>query len=395
MAALKVCLLSPGLPGTDPADAVGQHARRLAGQEGVEVALALTEHRPAGDSAARFGDARVVAVETATQESFDIALATSWETTAHVFSVPATRPAYYVDHFAHRRMADWQADRFAAQLSYDLPLDFVAAGQWVVDALAQLRPGARCVVARAGVDKTVFAAGGSEGPTVGSDGGAGPLRILVDDRWLADGDESTARAALAQATAPHTAAWLEAGDDARTRAAKYRAADVLLMLSPVDGVLGSPLEAMHCGTVPVVLPAGGQEELVRHVENGVVAEPDDLRGTARWLDQLAADHELPSRLRGAALATAEAWPSLDEATAELRAALEQLVAEPPPEDARWPERLMADAMAATAVLHNDHHVAAAYIRRLEVEAARAARPFAHLRRAAGPLVRRARRRLAP
>src|SRR3989442_10534693 len=124
MAALKVCLLSPGLPGTDPADAVGQHARRLAGHEGVEVTLALTEHRPAGDSAARFGDARAVAVEAALEESFDVAVATTWETTAHVFSVSADRHAYLVDHFAHQRLADWQADRFAAQLSYDLPLDF-------------------------------------------------------------------------------------------------------------------------------------------------------------------------------------------------------------------------------------------------------------------------------
>src|SRR5437879_4651467 len=111
MAALKVCLLSPGLPGADPADAAGQHARRLAGHEGVEVTLALTEHRPAGDSAARFGDARVVAIEATLPAGWRVGLAPSWGTRERVCSGPAGRPAYLVDHFARQRLADWQSDR--------------------------------------------------------------------------------------------------------------------------------------------------------------------------------------------------------------------------------------------------------------------------------------------
>jgi hypothetical protein len=407
MAALKVCLLSPGLPGTDPADLVGQQALRLAADHEVQVMIALTERRPVGAVELAFGGGvNVVAVEAAREERFDVVVATAWETTAHVFAVSAQRHAYLVDHLAHRRLGAWQAERVAAQLSYDLPLDFLAAGRWVADALAQLRPEARCIALVPGVDKATF----NDLAAAGRDPSAanprdGPLRVLVDDRRRPEGVAGPAAEAVGRMRAPHVLDELAPGDSGAARAARYAAADVLVRLDPVDGVLSSPLEAMHAGATVVVLPAGGQEELVRHRENGIVADPDDVRGTARWLDHLAADRALLGRLRTSALATARAWPSAADGAAQMAAALERLVGEPPPDDARWPVRLMADAIAGAAVLSNDHHTAAAYIRRLEAdETYRAAvlvrerleQPrLAPLRRAAGPLLRAARRRLAP
>ena len=50
-------------------------------------------------------------------------------------------------------MGTWQAERFAAQLAYDLPVDFIAAAPWVRDALADLRPEARTVLVTSGAPR--------------------------------------------------------------------------------------------------------------------------------------------------------------------------------------------------------------------------------------------------
>ncbi len=102
---------------------------------------------PIAGAARRLG---AVVAQSAPDGSFDVAVAVDWAATAHLFEVDAKRHAFWVDHFAHRRMGTWQAERFAAQLAYDLPVDFVAAAPWVRETLAELRPEARCVLVTSG-----------------------------------------------------------------------------------------------------------------------------------------------------------------------------------------------------------------------------------------------------
>src|SRR4051794_11042621 len=110
---------------------------------------------------------------------YDVAMATTWQATAHVFDVNATRFAMLVDEFAHHRLTRWQPDRIAAALAYDLPLDFVCRGQWLTDHLADLRPDARTFVVEDGIDKSVFNADGREERPAGAPPpppGGGPRR---------------------------------------------------------------------------------------------------------------------------------------------------------------------------------------------------------------------------
>jgi O-antigen biosynthesis protein len=394
---VRVCLLSPGLPGTDPGDAVGRLAGALADRDGVEVTLALTEHRPGGAREAALGAARAVTVEEAIGAgSYDAAIATHWTTTARLFEQRATRHAYWVDGLAHHRMGAWNAERIAAQLSYDLPVDFLAASEAIGAELADLRPEARCLVVRNGVDKAAFT-------TSGDAVHAGPLRVVAVELGEEDPGRRWAADALAQTGAATEVRPLPREAGAAARAEAYRGADVVLMLSTVDGILGAPLEGMHCGATCIVMPVSDVDELVRHGENGIVAEPDDVRGVARWLDHLARDREWLRRLREEAAATASAWPSWEQAAAGLSGALERLVAEPPPDVARWPVRLMADAIAGVALFRNDYFVVTGELERLRSDGAyRAAVALrerlesprlAGLRRVAAPAARAARRRL--
>jgi hypothetical protein len=384
MPAVKICLLVPSL---DAGDLVVQRARRLVRHHGHEVVLGLTQ--PVAALPPVPEGVRALDVAAAAQDRYDVAVATDWRTTAWLFEVPATRHVSWVDRLAHVAMDPSDVQRMVAQATYALPVDFIAAGPDVASALTALRPDARCIVVRPGIDKTPFAPG--EPVAAGA-----PLRVLVDDRRVAPGD-LTGVAVVAELREPVAISHVQPGDDAAARAARYAAADVLVMLAPGAGVHGSALEAMHAGLPVVALDASGAGDLVREGENGYLVAPDDPRGAAIPIDRLARDRALLAAQRKVALTTAAGWPSAEQEAATLDEALRRLVDEQPSESALWPTRLMGDLLAAAATKGAaDHELQARYDRlradpayRLGVWVLRGwrSRRLAPLRRAAAPLVR--------
>ena len=333
---MKLCFLIEALPAPP---VIAGYATRLGAD------LVVTERRPPGRVAGA-----IPVDEAKAGGPYDVAVAADWASTAHLFDVPAERRAFWVDHFAHRRMGTWEAERFAAQLAYDLPVDFIAAAPWVRDALADLRPEARTLLVTSGAPE----GGSSGGPGGGSSGGPGaagvaspsaaPLRVAL----AGDGDERAAFAAMAEAA---TEVPLAGGPD------------VVVMLSPVDGVLGAPLAGFRSGATAVVGPAPDAGDLVRHGENGLIADADDVRGAARWLDHLARDRELLDKLKAGAREAGAAWPTWEQAAEQMKGALEQLVTEDPPPQAAWPVRLMGDAIGGAAVFRQEHQLLSNEVRR--------------------------------
>jgi hypothetical protein len=345
---LRVTFLTNGLPA--PGDPIGDLIRSLSG---VDVVAALTDGVPPGAAEMTFGSGRAVAVADA--GACDIAVATSWETTAHLFGVPASRYAFWVDHLAFRRLGTWQAERFAAQLAYDLPVDFIATGQWLANELAELRPDARTVVVPRAVAITP--------PAPQAAGTA--LRVVVDDRHAPNPPGSDERAAATEAGIDYVI--LEKDDDAAARAQKLAGADVVLMLSPIDGALDGPLEGFHAGATAIVASAA-DADFVEHDVNGLVADPGDVRGTARWLTTLAQDRARLDRLKEGARTTAAGWPTAEHAAKQLETALAQLVAEEPP-PTQWPVRLMGDAIGGATVFRQEIAALTAEVNRLRSQPA--------------------------
>src|SRR5262245_35566533 len=265
MAVLRLCVLAEGLPAGD--DPVARVATELSADHQVVVAPV-----PAGS----------------VEGSFDVALATSWQSTVHLFGVQATRYVELVSTLEFEAMDAWQAERLAAVVALDLPVDFIATDAAVHAALSALRPDARVVLGRL------------------------PL-------------------------AP-------------------AAADVVLD--------GSPVPAMLAGGAPIVLSSNAGP--VEHMVSGLIAEPDDPADVERLRAQLADDPALAARLADGARAVVADWPT---DASEVLAALEEILATPPPESARWPHRLMGDVMAGVALLRQDHFEASAHIKRLETDEA--------------------------
>jgi len=289
MAVLRLCVLAEGLPaGDDP-------VARVAAELSAEVVTV-----PA-DSVAG---------------PFDVAVSTSWQSTVHLFAVEADRYVELVSSLEFEAMDAWQAERLAAVVALDLPVDFIATDPAVHAALSALRPDARVLLARLPVTPV--------------------------------------------------------------------AADVVLE--------GSPIPAMLAGCAPIVLSSNAGP--VEHMVSGLVAEPDDPADVARLRALLADDPSLAARLAEGARAAVANWP--DDAS-EIRAALEEIVATPPPESLRWPHRLMGDVMAGVALLRQDHFAASAHIKRLENDeayvAAQKVRDRVESSRPLRAIARRAKKRL--
>jgi hypothetical protein len=131
----------------------------------------------------------------------------------------------------------------------------------------------------------------------------------------------------------------------------YGRVDVLLKLSSVEGMFGPPLEGFHRGATCVVTPVTGHEEYVEHAWNGLLTDWNDLRGTARQLDLLARDRSLLAFLRANALETARAWPSWQQSSQFMAAALLAIRRAPAPGGAAAAGRLLADLRGGLESYH--------------------------------------------
>src|SRR3954470_4725340 len=113
MAVLRLCVLAEGLPADDAP--VARVAAELSAEH--DVVVALTERAVSG--AAALGSATVAGISDV-EGRFDIALATSWQTTVHLFAVDAARYVELVSALEFEAMGAWQAERLAAAVALDL-----------------------------------------------------------------------------------------------------------------------------------------------------------------------------------------------------------------------------------------------------------------------------------
>jgi O-antigen biosynthesis protein len=335
-----------------------EHARQLARRHGHDVRLVS-----AWESESRrweyesLSELTLQTIVEARQEEVDVAIATWWETTFTLFSVPAKRYAYFVQSLEDRFYTRHEPERFAATMTLDLPVAFITEARWIADTLGDLRPEAPCYLVRNGLDKSVFPVAERVAPRM-----SGPLRILIEGHpsvWFKH--VHTAIEVTHAMREPHHVT-VVAGDRAglgevdvdavvgplthREMSDLYAQTDVLLKLSSVEGMYGPPLEAFHRGATCVTTEVTGHEEYIRHGWNALVTDWDDVRGTARQLDLLAHDRHLLHFLRHNALETARAWPSWDQAGDFMAGALGRIVRGPAPPPRAGTPQMLADVRVA-------------------------------------------------
>ena len=350
---MKVAFLVNDLQLSGGVGVVIHHAREL-NRHGHDVSLVLVREQelPHWGYDALAG-LHVASLPEAQRDRYDVAVATWWETTYSLFTVPAERYAYFVQSLEDRFYEPEMVERLGAAVTLDLPVAFITEARWIRDTLAELRPDARCFLVRNGIDKSIFPAADGIEPRL-----SGPLRILIEGnpsvalKGIQDAVASVASMRgprhVTVVTSEHAAFAGGPVDRVvgpvphREMAGLYAETDVVLKLSRVEGMFGPPLEGFHLGATCVVTEVTGHEEYVQHGWNGLVADWDDPRGTARLLDRLASDPRELHFLRTNALATAQSWPDWQQAGQFMTLAIERIRREPPPPATAGTARLMAD-----------------------------------------------------
>jgi glycosyltransferase involved in cell wall biosynthesis len=389
---------------------VVEHASQLNRHHGFECSLVLTRE----DGRPPWGyrglqEVPLLGLHEAATQSFDVAVATWWQTTSALYQVPAARYVYFLQLLEDSTYPDDEsAVRLAASLTTALPVRFVTEARWIADTVAALQPGNRALYVRNGIAKDVF----RSPERVAVAGGDEPLRIVIEGsrRLPHKGVDDALRAVALMReprhvtfVTPHAGEPAE-GADATVSALSHPqmaqllgASHVMLKLTRVEGMYGPPLEAFHMGATCVTTPVTGHDEYVRHDHNAVVVGWDDPHGTARALDALARDRARLHRLRHNALLTARAWPSWEQSSRLMALALRTIVAEPPPEPRTAGLRLAADHAGVIAELQRVERALKAHRSTLkEIRSQRAFKWSLAARRlyhqARSPLARAVRRR---
>lgn len=280
---------------------------------------------------------RVVTLEEAKSEHFDLAIATWWETVFNIGLLDADHAVWFMQSLEDRFYRAGDPMQLLAQAAYAIQIPVITEASWIRSFLQTQNPDRAVGYARNGIDKGIFRLGTRREWD-------GPLRVMIE------GSASAPNKGVAECLevvrrmkAPHSVTWVSpsgatVGDPSISAVAGpltfdemadvYRTSDVLLKLSRVEGMFGPPLEAFHCGATAVVAPVTGAEEYIAHGFNSLVVGWDDPMGAAAVLDELAMDPAALRRLQQNALATAESWPDWPQSSAEFNSELQRLVSLP-------------------------------------------------------------------
>ena len=354
---MKIAFLINDLQLSGGVGVVVEHGRQLARRLGWDVALVLVrEQETPSWGYEQLAELSVISLAEAQSRRYDVAVATWWETTFSLFTVPADRHAYFIQSIEDRFYLQDEPERLGAALTLDLPVSFITEARWIQETLRGLRPDAPCYLVRNGIDKDTFRIPAALDVRVEE-----PLRIVIegDPRvWFKHVPAAIDVASrmrtprhVTVVTANHAAVDGGAVDEVVGPLTKdemadlYGRSDVVLKLSSVEGLFGPPLAGFHRGATCVVTPVTGHDEYVEHRFNGLVCDWDDLRGTARQLDLLATDRRLLHLLRTNAVSTARGWPSWEQSSQFMAAALGAIAAAPQPAATAGAHRMLSDLRA--------------------------------------------------
>lgn len=320
-----------------------EHASRLV-PLGHDVRIIFKNTSPSSEdrpSALEGFDLTSVSWDEALLNSFDVIVASWWETAIDMLSLKSTSYSYFVQSDERRFYGSPESPEASLiELTYSLPVHFITEAKWIA-ALLREEFNQEASVAPNGVSRDLFY------PRVREDRPATTFRVLVEGAsWVPY--KRVALALQAARAVEGAEIWYVSPDGhvpdelpydrlfrsvPRNEMPKiYSECDVLLKLSTVEGFFCPPLEMMACGGTVVVSAVTGYDEFVVHEKNGLVVALDDKDGASAALRRLRDDPELLQRLRSDGLATAEAmsWePSTAIFERFLERALDELPAKSP------------------------------------------------------------------
>jgi glycosyltransferase involved in cell wall biosynthesis len=359
---LRVAFLLQDLQLSGGVGVVVEHAAQLRRHYGVDAQLVLTRPSDRPHWAYRgLADIPVLSLDEAVAAgTWDIAVASWWETALSLFDLDARRHAYFVQLLEDSAYKLDAPERMTAAMTTALPVRFITEARWIAEILEAYQPGTEVLYVRNGIPKDVFRSPDTVTPALPGE----PLRVVMEGaRGYVQKGVDDALVSVAAMQEPAHVTWVSphpvddppAGVDRvlsglshDEMAGLFGESHVLLKLPRAEGMYGPPLEAFHMGATVVTTAVTGHDEYVRHGDNGLVVGWDDVHGTARALDLLARDRRRLHELRCGALRTARAWPDWRQSSQLMALVLRRVLAEPMPAVTGAGRRLASDVASTMA-----------------------------------------------
>jgi O-antigen biosynthesis protein len=327
-----------------------QHAHYLS-EQGHDVCLVLSSPVDEVTRAWHPGLRTIplLSVEAARQLRFEIIVVAFWSSagtallldTAHfVYFAQGMEPLFYP--------REQVALRSAVRQVYSLGLPVITVGTDIKEYLER-EHGAQAWLAQNGIDKSVFS---PDGPSAAAPVSRG-LRVLVEGPLGVEFKNVPRSVHLARKSGAEEVWLLTKSPVVRypgadrvfsqvpsTETARiYRACDVLLKLSLVEGFGLPPLEMFCCGGTAVLYDVSGYRDFVRHGVNALVCNPYDESEVVDSLRRLQRDSALLNILRSNAVDTGTSWPDWAAASERFTACLDEITAGPAFRRSGQPDRL--------------------------------------------------------
>ncbi|MEN8191041.1 MAG: glycosyltransferase family 4 protein, partial [Thermodesulfobacteriota bacterium] len=287
-------------------------------------------------------------LEEAENHTFDIVLATWWQSPFllprlsarnYVYFVQSIESRFFEDeeptHHSRRDLGIWQQ---YCDSTYSLNIPMITEAQWIQKHLYD-NYNSNAFLVRNGIRKDIYTTDGHcAAPRV-----AGKLRVLVEGPVDVHYKNVPKSIRLCR-EAGVDEVWLLTSSDVESYPEVdrvfsripihetpeiYRSCDVLVKLSYVEGMFGPPLEMFHCGGTAIVYDVTGHDEYITHDENSYVVARDQDQEVVSLLQRLKVDSFELKRLKEGADHTAENWPNWDNAAADFEVALAKISSGPP------------------------------------------------------------------
>jgi glycosyltransferase involved in cell wall biosynthesis len=325
----KICFLVGSMAISGGTYVIVQHAAYLS-EQGYAVTLAVQE--PFNEETLSWHDqiSRLTCLpfHVATNEIFDLVIATWWKTALELINFKAPRYAYFVQSIESRFYPEEEKPlRSLVEETYNFNIPIITEAKWIKKYLID-RYQKKPFLVPNGVRKDIY----------GLNENCIEPRDLNRPRVLIEGPfgvpfKNTALAIRLAKKAGAKEIWVLTSSPVKSlpgvtrvfsripmfkTAEIYRSCDVLVKLSTVEGMFGPPLEMFHCGGTSVVFDVTGHDEYIVNGENSIVVTTGDLNSVINSISNLLTNQSERIKLIHGAKKTAEKWPNWNESSAMFR-----------------------------------------------------------------------------
>lgn len=328
---MKIAFVLNDLRLSGGVNVVLQHASRMAAAGKDDVFLLIRDKIDDTWFEPFIGKSVIVLPDAWQDDSYDIAIATYWETLLVLGDVKAEAYVWFCQLYEDRFFPDRNPSISSMQIAGSIPLPVVTEAQWLRDLLLSENPDRLVEVVLNGVDKEIFT------EKLHPRAPEGVFTVLIEGsldavaKNTAFAIEGSLRSTQAT-TITHVGNrpfhtedpryhFIQSGVSFQQMAELYRSHHVQVKTPLAEGMFGPPLEGFHCGLPAIVTPVTGAEEYIEDGVNSIVVLWDDTAGVGRAIDSLATNHDLWKRLQTGARKTAQSWPNWDTQASLFRESL--------------------------------------------------------------------------